>query len=274
MACATDVERCVDARLTSRKLSDFGLSQEKKRLAGAYNTRQILVQNEELKQPQRERVMEHILRHHATDQKMRLLSMPGLRWPFERQIAEHHKPGIRYLAFEWNWGTIEMGTPWMPGTRPYRDEHELTIGNVKFVRTDDSAIWVWSHAGDFLTIDAKCHVNARRSQVWFSRKFCCNSAVWLDINTNLSSEARNCLRGLPSHLNPHIRRIPFAVTIIAGQEHDGLGDGSTTAERRVPLMVAELERYGLRRCEITDVWQYESNECCHMLNVCGLLHAT
>ena len=266
-----------DERLTAKSLRDTGLGKENERLRSAYSNRQIYRANETTKQPQRERVMRHFLEHHTCDKEMRVLSMPGLYWPFEKElIAAWNKP-IHFVGLEWNWGTIELGAGHMPRNVQKRPTYNrLFLGSKKDIKCfslqTDIAHWVWMHASTFM--DLRREDKPGKSLATWAMTYKRNTAIWLDVNSNFGNEVELCLRRAAAHCGESVPRVPFALTFVIGQEHEDRriseidGDG---LERRLPSALMFLNS-GSRIFELTEHWTYLSEAGARMGNILGILH--
>lgn len=267
-ACEQDK---ITGTLTLRKIREFGRSREAARFNGEYNRRLIHRETDAIKQPQRERIAEHLLRHHPQGRRFRLLSMPGLTWPFEWMIHDELNGRCEFNGLEWNWGTIELGMAHMPGGYKRRLRYDFKIGELLGIKSS-VARWLYCWGGDFLGLRAKDLKKGEFGWKEFRERFRRHTCAWLDMNTNVSEEFRKCASGIAYAIAPSIKVAPVAFTFIAGQEHGELADGVGSIERRLPLLQAFVNDNHLRRVlEITDAWQYDSGFGCHMVNAVGLL---
>ena len=218
----------------------------------SYFLRDLQLENEEAKQPQRERVLAHVLAHHPRG-RVAMFSLPGPNWAFENMV-ERERPGSRFVAVERHWHVLQGGLWRMPGSSRLAEHQEFHDGDLRGVASDQSQVW-WSWAGTFLQV--------RAGLKWYRR---CQSfsAAWLDFSAPLSREVVAALREFPDHLDRRRRAVPFAVTLLKARESTEIGaamsalaPGGSTLARRV-AMVGALLQHPAWEFELADQWQYAS----------------
>src|SRR6478609_356278 len=106
-----------------------------------YLYREIDRANEDVKQPMREAVIEHILKHHPDNGKMRCFGLPGERWAFENQLMEAWPMPSQFIGVEREIAILRRGISWMPGERPYWQEHRFSFGALHYVEATRSRIF-------------------------------------------------------------------------------------------------------------------------------------
>lgn len=259
----------------------YGSGAEAQRLRNRYMQERLGPEDEDVKQPQRERILDFMLRNHGK-QNLRLLSLPGERWVYERMVDESWSKGrAEFMGLEWNWGVIERGTGWMPAkvnpkhtkwaaSKHRYQEWEIPTGLIRGFWTPQ-ATWLQMYAGSFLQLGRNdlTFTNRHGKQGRLSH-WKLNTCAWLDFSGNLSGkEIRNALLGLSNFLYMDAKVCPVAITVVAGREHDGVPDVGDPVEIRVAVMKTLLEQRGYRTFEVDDAWMYESSAGSHMLNVTG-----
>lgn len=255
--------------LSARGSANHGLGEDIRRINRSYLSRNRDSDDEHVKQPQRERVLSHILNNHAS-RRLTLLSLPSYYWKFEHLLLDQWRGTAAFIGLEWNWGVMELGTPWVPGDQPRYVEYPIKIGTLQGIRTTQSR-WLYVHAGDFLNLNGRDEIGSKTQRWRFAQRFKRNTCIWLDFTSNLCCETRRALRAVSSFCDSDTPRVPFAVTLMMGRECGGLMNGDDAISRRVPLIQRLLEHRNWREFTIADAWSYESSRGAPMLCVTGFL---
>lgn len=242
------------------------------RLFSEYQIRQFNNENESVKQPQRLRILRHLLDHHDGNKRMTYLGLPGSSWEFEKQLDDQHgeqKP--RYVGLEWSYGIMERGRPHMPGGRSYRRRVSLKTGIVHGFSTSRAEV-LWADASSFLNVQPE-DLFGVRGLWWWSHNYFRVTAAWLDFTSPLCAETINSLQRFPACCKLSRQTIPFAATLLLAREpaYVPLPENGTVIEKRAGLVKAALESNGVMDFDITDAWQYQSANDVPMGVVAGVL---
>lgn len=243
-----------------------GRAEELERMNSGYQARQFKEENEAFKQPQRERVAAFLLAHHAHPQ-LKLLSLPGLRWPFEHYLETCTDKPLSVLGLEWNYGTMELGRPYMLGGKSMFDTYQLKTGELHYL-WNKRAMWVWTEAGSFLGQLGKRDKGSHKARRRFASLFKKRNVVWLDFTSNLCTETRRAVLGLPQYLDYTVQSVPFVITLLAARE---VGMPDADLDSRADAVRELLSQCPHRRCDIKEVWGYTGSAKQPMMNIAGVL---
>lgn len=251
---------------------------ELKQLESKYIQRDAALLNEEIKQRQRDRVMNHILDNHAGEY-MKLFSLPGMWWTFENQISEAFRGNIKFVAVERNFEILRHGVTFMPGHGRNSIKWELPTYTLDGHESSNARI-LWCEARVFMRPDSErggSHKNRHR----YSHAFQKWTAAWLDFQSPLNEETLYCLRRSEQFLNKHCERVPLAMTFMSAREQRKIGrvirhvadEHDDCHEKRIDMIQRWCNQcWTQRRLEITDWNVYLSAGGSPMLSVCALAH--
>lgn len=238
----------------------------------AYQSRQLTEESERIKQPQRERVMSHIVENHRRG-RMKMFSLPGVTWEFERQLSEAWAHPVRFVCVDWSYGTIERGASRIVGGKPLRSEWQLNSGKVYGYGNEDATV-MWSEASSFFHInrtDFKSKAKYKRWHYGFKRL----TAAWFDFTSPLCRETILSLARSGASMSQFNRTVPVAVTVLLAREPDERilsGCVGSALDKRVQAIETAFNLSYFRRFELSDAWQYESVGGVPMGVVCGIMH--
>ena len=238
------------------------------RASRGFNARQL--SDSRIKQRQRDRVIEHIIRYHDPTMPLRFVGLPGELWETEKQLAERHARDSFFLGFEWNWRTASRSYLHMPGSytaKPYC--LDLEIGTIEGFTTDASRL-LYCHLASFLSLQrterVKSQMPASTKKRWleqYAKIYKSNSCAWLDFTGNLCKETLTAMQHLGSHISFGLSIAPVVITLMLGRETD-LSDADTVLDRRIPAVVNALNQSKWRRFALTEAWTYTSDGGCPM----------
>lgn len=240
---------------------------EKEQLDNTFIARELGAENEEVKQPQREKVADFLLANHADDLPMVCFSLPGVRWRFEHMLDARRRPELnRFVGVERNYTILEKGALWLPGNtdaKPF--DESLRAGSLSGWHNDRSSVF-WMRCVDFMSLGRALKGSRSRRRRWaddYSRW----TAAWLDFSAPLNKEVITCLQRLESHCDYVTDEVPFALTIMLGREDRATseamdiaaaGRANNTLERRVALVEAILSARDCRTFYRGPCWDYTS----------------
>lgn len=236
------------------------------------------------KQTERERVLDFILGQYPEEHRtVRLLSMPGQDWTFERMLLAERKHA-HMVGVERSFSVFARARRAMPtNLRTTEAMHETVSG---FLHVQDRVLPYGT--GDFtyakirarrsgdkrgrshrlLLMDLATYTSAlatdyraslvERSE--FAIKFCQRNAAWLDFTGTLCAGTEAALSNLHFVLDPYARQIPVVVTVRNGRDRFR-GAGNRIAR------IAEL----VQGFKAVDSWTYVGKGGVSMLTVCGVV---
>lgn len=260
---------------TIAKLADAGyrklrMPKIEQELDSAYFSAARSRRLDKIKQPEREKVLRHILDNRPASNLV-LLSNPGVHWHFERmvehEVGEH---AASFVGIERNWSTLEFGLQYMPG----RSKHHLRWRNGREVLagvvTQKAAIF-HCHIEDWpeksgMLMDESCNL-------WHSGthlEYLSINSLWIDIwQPCVRLEFAKTLRGLTGMLKSD-ERVPYAITCQYGRDPLGRAVCGGSVESRAEGIAAELSRNGWS-ASTTDCWHYFGLNDTRMMTVCGVM---
>lgn len=247
-------------------------SQEQQQFSSPYIQRELSAQNDVIKQPCRDKVLAHILAHHAR-QRMVFFGFPGVRWTFERQLEGAFSP-IAFIAMERNWSILQHGLHYMPGFKRWQVDEELRTCHFQGYESETARI-LWGRAGTFLNIGRQQKFTKSGRRQWV-RKYKKWTAFWLDFHS-LNNEAIHCLHRVDAHCDARCPVVPFAVTTMMGRERNdvtsamtAVSNSDSAASRRTELIDVILSNRRYRDFELSDSFTYRSGQVT-MLTILGKL---
>lgn len=162
----------------------------------------------------RARVLSHILRYHGSH-PLRLLSFPGLRWTFERQLDSVRGGGNYFIGLERDPIIAARSVQWMPGTRRQLIREQLTIGELEVVVSSRARL-MYVDCETFFHIGRK-QIGSREGRAKWRNAYRLWSAIWLDFTGNLCFGVEKCLQRLATH-SLISAKVPIAITVFKGRE--------------------------------------------------------
>lgn len=216
---------------------------ERNQLETTYITRDLELQNEGVKQVQRDRVLEHLKKFHP-DPRMRLFSLPGAWWTFERQVEDNY-PEAKFIAVEKNYELMRHGATFIPGLNLHRQSEELKDYTLEGYRTSKANI-LWCHASLFTTVKRKEKGGNKKQKRWLEtyKKW---TAVWWDFTSPINSETLECLLNTEIHLDESKDAIPVSITLFGARE-----DADYSKMLRTVVPVSESAAH--KRAEFIRLW--------------------
>jgi len=238
--------------------------------------REVLAENEPVKQPIRKRIAEFFASYQSPNRRPRCFSLPGIRWAFERELADHLDRPAEYIAVEQRLSFLEAGLGYMPGR--YHIEHEeiTRAHHFKGYRTDQSTIF-HCDASTLIDLGRTWKMDNRQAKTW-SRLYKGWTCAWLDFQSPINTEIIRCCKSLENNLDRHHPVVPVAVTFMLGREDPEtfalmnlLDKDGSALSKRVTFLLALWESHRFRKAELVDAWQYKSVNGGHMAVMTALL---
>ena len=237
---------------------------ERSQLENTFISRELLAENEAVKQPQRDAVLAYILDNHAR-RRMVFAGLPGVRWAFERMLDEAREPAHnRFIGMERNFTLLKSSLSYMPGGVVKPLDERILNGWITGWRTD-RATGVWSQTSAVMGPGRKDKGGPSIRQRW-SKLFKHWTAAWLDFSSQLCDEVVKSLQRVDSHCDAQTEVVPVAITLMLARELPETtadmnlvaGPGASTLEKRAALVSAILNSRRYRSFERDLCWDYTS----------------
>jgi len=253
---------------------------------GRYHDNAYGLQSQD-KQAERDRGLDYLLGWYGADDCVKLLSLPGLDWTFERQLLAVRRYS-QFVGLEHSYSAYMRSRRAIPGVDKARSwdqrtrketgisqdqaalsDRSMTFGRGEFVYSRRSARVENSNRGvranrllymksdtyaTMLTTDYGATMQERKA---FSDKFYFRNAAWLDFTSQFCESVRTTLANL--HFCMAVGRPkPVVVTMMNAR------DGVNGVDARISRIMAcqPLFRYW-------DHWTYSGKNGTPMLTVCG-----
>lgn len=177
-------------------------------LNSEYFQREFKLENEDVKQPQRDRVQDLIVSHHRHAEYLKLASLPGAWWTFERQLWESRdcSEHTRFIAFETNYSVLMHGMPFLPGSNGSRRRFGIR-GRWHDGAHSTLAKILWINAGDF--INKRCFTTKQWAN-W--------TAIWWDFTSPLNEVTFQVFLKSGKFLKRGKPDVPVAITLQIGRD--------------------------------------------------------
>jgi hypothetical protein len=237
------------------------------RHASPYLSRELSMANESVKQPLRDRVLAHILKHHAPG-RLRCLSLPGERWAFETSLMQRWDWGpCSFVGAERDAVVMRRGLPWMPRAlvrNPEWDRFPLEEGYVDFASTD-KAVVINCDLQDVIRFVPTDHV---KHTAW-KKHFCRWTCAWFDFTTMLHPRLEGTLGRISQHM-AGVAVVPIALTLMSGREsREQTRRITAIADDRVDYVCRVLRGNRFRTFELDEAVEYTSVAGCPMMLLLG-----
>lgn len=230
---------------------------------------------DEFKDGERQRVLRHVLdnfevNERAVDTRLRVLTLPGSHWHFERMI-EHELGEYKalFLGVERTWSTLEFGLQYMPGRRKRHVRWSRGTRNLNAVLTSKGAVFNcqvedWPHLSSVIP-DEESGIH----QIKNLRILSTFNALWLDFfGPLMQPKIALLLRGLMGRIASTADVVPYAFTGMYGRDFRGLAGGSVEARSEGIAAEFSSDKWSATP---TDCWKYIGLNGTPMVTVCGLL---
>ena len=229
---------------------------ERKRYSSKYIQEQIALASQEVKQDQRDRVLNHFGGFISESSHSRVFTFPSASWAFEDQMLRRH-PNISFVAVERLYDVIRHSVPMMPGDKKINTDWSSSIGTI-YGYHSTKAIIAWCECSTWLGMSHKEGVGLNE----YRRNY---SAAWLDFTSPLTSDSIRCMKYLPLSFSRK-KPVPFAVTFLVGRERTVdyrpikaiKNHFDSPLESRVEIVRLALNKWGHRESTITEAWKYQS----------------
>lgn len=241
------------------------------------------------KQVEREKVLAFILSYHPKlHECVRLLSLPGLDWTFERMLLGE-RPASHFVGLEHSysafmrsrraipgisksWGIVNGKGEYTEDNAALSDRH-FRFGNGDYVysrrssrengrcRTTRANRLLYMKADTYMTMLASDLSATMEQKKHFNSKFYMRSAVWLDFTSQFCRSVQSCLEWLPLCMEAE-SGYPKPVVITTMNARDGV----TGIHARIDRMLACQPALVYRKH-----WSYTGKNGTPMLTLCGEL---
>ena len=248
--------------------------QELRDIRSPLTRRELQGKSDPAKQQIRNLVGEHFLSWHLPREPLRLFSLPGLFWTFERQLLAVHPGPVSFVAVERSHSILDAGLLYMPGRRRWSVQLQLNSGQLHGVQSEQAVI-LNASLSTVLTTDRRDKrvsdghdrpsgsADKRWAKLlkgwtccWFD--FCC--PITDDVLTIVARAGVYCSRWKPI--------VPVAISVMRCRDPDV----AESLESRLEALAAGFAQSPYRRFEQTAVHVYTSAGGTAMLTVLGLLH--
>jgi hypothetical protein len=222
----------------------------------------------EIKQPCRDVVRQFLLSNHFGS-SLRLMSMPGALWAFERQIETAYEGKCDFCGVEREIGVLRKGIGWMPGARPSWFQEEFKTMSVRGVRTECARIF---HADlcDLSAIVSRDAGSNQRRGFWVNG-FKSRTAIWLDFTSMICRDVEFILSRISNVCDFETAEVPIAVTLMKAREPSEINRKMRVLKLgRHEYLSAILDGGKYRRFVLDDVYEYQS-KCVPMFTILGRL---
>ena len=238
-------------------------SDERRQLDSNYTQRQAAYEDEEIKQVQRDRVLNHIVSNHQSH-GMRFFGLPGLHWMFERQLRDQWAGEIALIGVERNYSIMQSAIPYMPGTSRNRTREEIKTGSLTGFETN-IAKTLWCEGATFVGIGRE-EIPNRDHRREFRKKYKNWTAVWWDFQSPICEPTLACFRKTENVVDDTVEDVPMSYTLLAAREPRNvtrfvkLAPEDLDAVHKRAEFVLEWHNQvsKKRRMEIVDVYPYLS----------------
>lgn len=251
---------------------------ETRQLRSPFIQRELAGQNEEVKQPHRDRVAEFFARYQSPLHKPRCFCLPGIRWSFERTLDRELKGKCSFIGVERNYTVLETGLREIPGRHQIYIEEPTNFDQpLRGYATNRSTVF-WCDASHFLDCGRPWKRTKKQARAW-ARRYKDWTCAWLDFSGPLGPEITVAAKRIENHLRPEMPTAPVAVTFMLGRELPETTEviqmfsrGGGALDDRVRYLQVCWESSRWRTVEIRDSWSYQSAGGCPMGMVTALFH--
>lgn len=235
---------------------------ERKELENTFIEREFSGQNEDLKQPIRERIAKFFASHKTIP--TRCFCLPGVRWAFENELEKHTGFDSKFIGVERNYSIIEKGIVSMPGYgRILHDVFDTKKRRFRGCANRRSSI-LWCKASSFMGQTITEDMTKRDRHTWW-RTYRMWTCAWLDFSGPIGNEILTCCKRLETHISREQESAPIAITFMLGREDVEMTDlmdqfcpNGSALDRRHTLIRLFFESNRYRNAVPVDCWQYES----------------
>lgn len=255
--------------------------------AGTYHSESYGLESAS-KQSEREKVLAFILSF-IQDQKssLKLLSLPGLDWTFERMVLAEHKLS-QFIGLEHSYSAFMRSRRAIPGvSRGFgiinkvksitSDQAELSDRSFQFghgnytysrrsAREDGNRRGtranrlLYMKADTYMTMLASDYGATMEEKKAFNYKFFSRNAVWLDFTSQFCNSVKTCLEYLPMCIEATTHEKPVVLTVMNAR--DSVSGVGNRIERILAVQPAFLYK---------DHWTYAGKNGTPMLTICGAI---
>lgn len=246
-------------------------SPELRQLKNSFIAREIGKANEDVKQPQRDRVLDFFMPYLENLRSVpRCFCLPGIRWSFETDLDRRLEYRAHFIGVERNYTVLEAGLPWMPGKGRWHDTEVTKNKRYRSFSSNRSYVF-WCSLRDFMSASKNNAMTKSAQQRW-SRLHKRWSCAWLDLQCQICDETVNCCKLLEPHLDRSMPRIPVAITFQVGREQPdhmrwikAFSRGQGPLDDRVQYLRVLLGGDNRHRvAEVADAWSYATATGGHM----------
>lgn len=234
------------------------------------HTWRMVNDEEDYKEPVRRRVLDFIIRNHLTKTSLRLLSLPGIRWEFERSALSHFGQYARIVGVERSVPIAEASLRFMPGSRRRtRDDFTLASGVRVEGYESSSSVLLCCELSELVASRPQQPMHRRTaadaSMARMVRRW---SACWVDLTSQLCPDTIGILGNLIPRTDRALARIPVAVSVMVGREDNETTKAIEMCGGRAELIAAILDK-GRGLFEMQESFTYTGGGGVKMLVVMG-----
>jgi hypothetical protein len=234
-------------------------------------------ENDATKQPQRERVLNFILKHHPDTETLRYFGFPAAWWKFEDMLLDKWKRDIRLIGIERDPQVIDYGIRFMPGRNKQFYRWNVNNGAIDgYVST--TAYWIHFRAEQFFgTQWAFRSQNGTRNKHYrktWARRFKNWTCAWIDPFSILRGTWLESLPRIGMHFDPRFESLPLAFSFPIGRDECPAGEGEETLDSRVRCVTNALSESKFRTFEPLESFEHRRAVGCMTVGtVMGLMHS-
>lgn len=239
------------------------------------------------KQVEREKVLSFITKYYAHHDCVKMLSLPGLDWTFERMLLAAH-PMSHLTGLEHSYSAFMRSRRAIPGVhkawgmvngKGQFTEEQADLSDRQFRFGDGDYIYsrrsnrdngahrsvranrlLYMQADTYMTMLCSDYGATMEQKRMFHSKFYRRNAVWLDFTSQFCKSVQTCLEWLPICLDSGDDPKPIVLTLMNAR------DGVTGVQNRIDRILA---------CQPALVyaghWTYSGKNGTPMLTVCGTM---
>lgn len=240
------------------------------------------------KQAEREKVLSFMLRYSKPEDCVKLLSLPGLDWTFERMLLAQ-RVFSHFVGLEHSYSAYMRSRRAIPGIakawgmvngKGVLTEDQAALSDRQFRFGDGDYIYsrcssreegskrsvranrlLYMKADTYMSIFASDYRATMKEKIAFNSKFYQRNAVWLDFTSQFCKSVQTCLEWLPLCLESRSGDPkPVVLTIMNAR------DGVTGVENRIDRILTCQSAFSY-----VDHWTYAGKNGTPMLSLCGTI---
>ncbi len=211
-----------------------------------------------VKQDCRQRVMDHLIAHHAGE-TMRLLSFPSAHWRFELGIRSAFNGDVFCSAVERDPMMFRIASNFLPGNQRIRCTEYAENGRVDVTESESARIALCEMSAMMEFVSRSCG-RVAKEQTAIARRWKTNTAIWMDFNSQICREVENVVPRLSTWCARDRHVVPVALTFMGARETPDVGRKVYLLDTdRIGYAKALLMTQKHRRFEHDSDFVYNSN---------------